>query len=236
MYLIAELCGQHSGSMRRLEQMAVQAKMGGADAVKLQLYDTHRMPGEDRVRWEYLGIPKEELKRFKKFCDSLHLDLFASVFDEDRLKWCLDLDFPVMKVASFVVKQWPDLAKKIVETNLRTIVSLGMFDWEKQGPPFEAENVEYLYCVSKYPGTLEDIELPNFNGHPIFTGYSDHSPGNTAVFTAITRGAKVIEKHFTTSKSLQRETEKGHFCSMDFEDLKNIRNFSDEFEIIQNKG
>src|SRR5690606_3348756 len=128
--------------------------------------------------------------------------------------------------------QKPDLAEKIIATGKRTLVSLGMYDWETKGVPYKAKNAEYLYCVSKYPGTLEDVKIPDFNTHPFFVGYSDHTPGNTAVYCAIMRGAKVIEKHFTTSKALQQDTEKGHFCSMDTNDLAAIRNFSDEFMIL----
>jgi N,N'-diacetyllegionaminate synthase len=232
MYLIAELCGQHGGSLRRLEQMTLQAKASGADAVKLQLYDTYRMPGVERQRWEYLGFSFDELKQFKEYCDRLHIDCFASPFDEDRFEWCMELDFPILKVASYVLQEWPDLAEKMVATGKRTLISLGMFDYEKNGFPFKADNVEYLYCVSKYPGTLEDIHLPDFSNHSHFVGYSDHTPGNTAVYSAITRGAKVIEKHFTTSKALQQDLEKGHFCSMDAKECEAIRNFSDEYSLL----
>ena len=192
------------------------------------------MPGENRQRWEYLGISFEELKRLKSLCDNLGLDLFASFFDEERLNWCLELDFPILKIASFALKEWPELVEKAVASGKRTIVSLGMYDWQAKGKPFNADNVEYLFCIPRYPGTLEDVDIPDFNGHPVFTGYSDHTPGNTAVYYAIMRGAKVVEKHFTISKALQRETEKGHFCSMDTQELAAIRNFADEFHILTN--
>ena len=233
MYLIAELCGQHGGSLRRLEQMALQVKMAGGDAVKLQLYDTYKMPGENRERWEYLDISFDNLKKFKQYCDHLHLDLFASFFDEERLQWCLDLNFNYLKIASFVLHEWPELVTKTINTNRQVLVSLGMHDWKTNGIPYEAHNVKYLHCVPRYPGTLEDQKMINFQNHPFFVGYSDHTPGITAVCTAITQGAKIIEKHYTTSKSLQQDTEKGHFCAMDQQELMNIRTFSDEFEILK---
>ena len=59
-YIIAELCGQWGGSVRRAEQMILQCKMAGADAVKVQLWDTYRMPGENRELWEYLTMTKEQ--------------------------------------------------------------------------------------------------------------------------------------------------------------------------------
>jgi len=233
MYLIAELCGQHGGSMKLLEQMALQAKMSGADAVKVQLYDTYAMPGEKRGRWEYLNISFGQLKSLKEYCDMLRIDLFASFFDEERLQWCLDLDLPALKIASYVMKEWPELAEKAVSTGRRTIVSLGMYEWESGGSPFNASNVEYLYCVPKYPGTLEDLgSLPDFRNDPIFCGYSDHTPGNAAVYKAILKGARIIEKHFTLSHSLQRDTEKGHFCAMDAAQLREIALFALEQNLV----
>jgi N,N'-diacetyllegionaminate synthase len=233
MYIIAELCGQHGGRMRVLEQMILQAKMNGADAVKVQLYDTYRMPGENRVRWEYLGISFDQLKSLKAYCDMLRIDLFASFFDEERLNWCIELDFPILKIASFILKQWPDLAEKAVATGRRTIISLGMYDWQKGGAPFKTKNVEYLYCVPKYPGTLEDLgSMPDFRTDSLFCGYSDHTPGNAAVYQAISKGAKIIEKHFTLSHALQRDTEKGHFCSMDAAQLRDISLFALEQGVL----
>ena len=233
MYLIAELCGQHSGSLRRLEQMALQAKAAGADAVKVQLYDTHRMPGDYREKWAYLDISFDELKRFKVYCDMLRIDLFASFFDEERLGWCLELNFPILKIASYVLQQWPNLAEKSVATGRRTLVSLGMYNWQKKGAPFTAPNVEYLYTVPKYPGTIEGLAMPDFSTHPFFCGYSDHTPGTTAVSYALLRVARVIEKHFTVSKALRRETEKGHFCAMTWNELAQIRNFADELALLK---
>ena len=58
-YIISELCGQWGGSIRKAEQMILQSKMGGANAVKVQLYDTYRMEGENRELWEYLSMTIE---------------------------------------------------------------------------------------------------------------------------------------------------------------------------------
>jgi sialic acid synthase SpsE len=235
MFIIAELCGQHGGNFRRLEQMILQAKYAGADAVKVQLYDTFKMPGEHRERWEYLGISFEQLKKLKEYCSVLNIELFASFFDEERLSWCCELGFTTLKIASSILQNFPNLAEQAVATGKRVIISLGMYDWKVKGKPFSASNVEYLYCLPRYPGTLENIDLPIFDDQSIFTGYSDHSPGITASCVAIARGARILEKHFTISKNLQRETEKGHFCSMDQQDLLVIRNFADEYQLMQNE-
>ena len=39
-----------------------------------------------------------------------------------------------------------------------------MYDFKNKKIPYEGKNIDYLYCVSKYPANYEDIEMPNFNG------------------------------------------------------------------------
>ena len=38
-----------------------------------------------------------------------------------------------------------------------------MYDFKNKKLPYEGENLIYLYCVSKYPTMLSEIEMPNFN-------------------------------------------------------------------------
>ena len=57
------------------------------------------------------------------------------------------------------------------------------------------------------------------------TGYSDHSIGIGACIEAASRGATLIEKHFTLDKNLQCETESAHSCSMDLNELKKLSEF-----------
>lgn len=233
MYLIAELHNQYSGDIGIAEQMILQCKLAGAHAVKVQLFDAHSLYGTSER--EYLSLSFDQVRHLQRYAESMGIELFASFFDEERLGWCLELDFPVLKIASIVVKRFPDLAQKAVGTGKRTLISLGHYDWKSQPPPFGATNVEYLYCISKYPAMLEDIEMPDFKTS-VFSGYSDHTIGTTACFYAIARGANVIEKHFTLSPSLQKRTEQAHACGMTAEDLRYIRNLWEGIRILEGQS
>jgi len=227
-YIIAELCGQWGGSKRRMEQMIMQCKMGGADAVKVQLYDTYRMPGESREKWEYLNIDKNMLFDMLSFANGLNIPLFASVFHEDRYKWTKDLDMSIGKIASSLLKSDFPLCQQMVESYELTFCSLGK--WDKKEMPFNSDKVIYMHCVCEYPHSYEraiDLMPKTFESPMI--GYSDHSLGIEASKEAIVRGAKYIEKHFTTSHLLQSKTEGAHLCSMDYQELVSLRNFSDEY-------
>ena len=95
-----------------------------------------------------------------------------------------------------------DVQKKIVEENedKKIYMSLGM--WEEKFLPFNKKNIDYLFCVSKYPTFSEDLtNFPKKFSNDSFVGYSDHTIGIDTCLLAIARGAKIIEKHFTLDKS-----------------------------------
>ena len=158
--------------------------------------------------------------------------MFASVFDEERLNWCEELKIKIYKIASRTVSDI-NLCKKIIATGKPVIISLGMYDHNCNNAPFDGKNIKYLYCVSKYPTNLEDIKMPDFN-NSIFSGFSDHTIGTSACIYAISLGAKIIEKHFSFNKSQNIDTQMAHVCSMNEEDLKEIRYHADNISLIKN--
>ncbi|HID64845.1 MAG TPA: hypothetical protein EYP49_19170 [Anaerolineae bacterium] len=231
-FIISEIHPQHSGDLADAYTMILQSKMAGADAVKVQLYDTERVHGNN-LR-EYLQVSKEQLSDLKAYADSVRVDLFASVFDIERLEWCEELGFKYHKIASRSVKD-ESLCHTVISTGKPVFISLGMFDWRKEGLPYEGDNVTYFYCVAKYPTLLEEIEMPRFAPEHI-AGYSDHSIGIAACVFAISRGAQYIEKHFTLNKSRQHSTEKAHLGSMDFDELRLLRQFADSISIMRSSS
>ena len=66
----------------------------------------------------------------------------------------------------------------------------------------KAANIKYLWCKSKYPTEPIDLkEIPKNFTSSIYDGYSDHSIGIDIPLMAVSRGAEIIEKHFTLDKS-----------------------------------
>tara|TARA_B100000579_G_C22716246_1_gene797064 strand:- start:13 stop:732 length:720 start_codon:yes stop_codon:yes gene_type:complete len=226
--IISEIHPQHHGSMDELKRMVLQSKIGGADYVKVQLYSSKKLfNNNDR---KYVELTKEELKEIANYSRKIGIETIASVFDEERIKWCEDLKFKLYKIASLTIKN-KQLCKKIISTNKPVIASLGMYNFRKKGTPFKSKNVSYLYCISKYPTNLSEVKMPDFK-KSFFTGYSDHTVGIGTCLHAVSRGAKIIEKHFTLNKAINCETEKAHVCSMNFEDLKALRENADILSIL----
>lgn len=227
-YIISEICGQWGGSVRKAEQMILQSKMMGADAVKVQLFDTYKMPGDNRERWEYLSMKKEDFSRLSKFSKSLNIDFFASAFDSERFQWILEEGLSINKIASSLIVNDRNLCKSMLDSGMKTFFSLGK--WDDENVPFDHENVTYFHCLAKYPHTYQEAieKMPSSFKNKIL-GYSDHSIGIEAPKEAVRRGARFIEKHFSLNKNDQSQTESAHLCSMDMNDLKRLREFCDTY-------
>ena len=142
--------------MDTLKRMVLQSKIGGASYVKLQLYDTLKIHGNnDR---SYIEITEKEFYEINEYCKGIGIELTASVFNEERIDWCEKIDMKMYKVASRSVDD-SKLCEKIISTNKPVIISLGMYDWKKNNVPYSSKNVNYLYCVSEYPTMLEKTEM-----------------------------------------------------------------------------
>ena len=83
--------------------------------------------------------------------------------------------------------------------------------------------VTLLHCTSLYPAPLAAVNLRAMDtlgaafGLPV--GYSDHTLGITVAIAAASRGATVIEKHFTLDRSRPGPD---HQASLEPEDLKRV--------------
>ena len=124
-----------------------------------------------------------------------------SVFNEESLNLLKQFPIRKIKIASRTLIDDIGLCKKIVDLGYFTIISLGM--WNKKTLPVKkTKNVKFLWCLSKYPCEPKDLKnLPKNFYKSDYEGYSDHSIGIETCLIAISRGARIIEKHFTLDKS-----------------------------------
>lgn len=221
MVIIAEIGINHNGSLDLAHELIRQARICGADIAKFQFYDPYKIFGPDgsypndgalrqalTVQFGY-----EDAVRLKRWCDEEGIEFMASVFDVERFEWTQALGVLRHKIASRAVEN-AELCQRILDTGQEAFVSLGF--WDKEGVPFDGEQVRYLYCVPKYPCEYDDVSLPESFGASIYAGFSDHTIGIEAALVAVGRGAGVIEKHFTLNKGLAGPD---HVCSATPEEL-----------------
>ncbi len=228
--IIAEIGQNHNGDMVLAKDLIQAAKECGADVAKFQLFDAKTLfpSKEDGNEWfDYnceTELSRDDLNSLAEICDKEGIEFMASPFDVERVSWLEEVGAKRYKIASRSIRD-DAMIKAIEKTKKPVVASLGM--WNEAGlPHINAHDVSFLYCVSKYPTSLEDLDFENvdFVKGPI-CGFSDHTIGITAPIFAMTKGAKILEKHFTIDKSLYGPDHQG---SMTPEELKTIVSFRDD--------
>ena len=232
MKIILDLCNQHHGSLDELKRMSLNAFLAGADAVKIQLMDSEKLLGVTDKK--YRDICFQDAYSLAKYCSDIGIEFMASVFDEERFEWLDNLGVKTHKIASRTSKTDRALCDLILSDDKPTIVSTGMHDFA-EFPFGHSEQIEYLFCVSRYPTYLDDEKLakmPYFK-RPGYSGYSDHTIGIGAALRAHSRGATILEKHFSNNIFSQTKLEGGHLGSFDQNSLRNFVNIIKQFEIME---
>lgn len=194
MLFIAEVGLNYNGNFALAYELIRQAKLAGADIAKFQL-------GWRDKEGEINHIDLASLKRLKEWCDYFGIEFTVSIITDAAFDMARQIDFKRYKIASRTVKEKPDLVRRIVKEGKETIISLGM--WDKDKPPLKKDKkIRYLWCRSRYPVEPKDlVGMPKDFKVSIYNGYSDHSIGIDAPLIAISRGARIIEKHITLDKS-----------------------------------
>lgn len=227
MLIATELGINHNGEFDLLQELVRQAKLGGADLLKVQLYDSVRLFGDTSRSFNDLPFPI--VKEVKATCDFYGIEFFASVFDEERLEWCEKLGVNRYKIAGRTYQRDLNLVTKVIGTGKEVFISLA----SNEDILFSEPNVKYFRCVGKYPTKWDENKLTP----EIFTftynivGWSDHCYGIGYCLYAISKGASIIEKHFTLSKVGPHHD---HIMSMNLEELKILSSYGRELFAIVN--
>ncbi len=228
-FIIAELSGNHNGSLGRALELVDAAADSGAHALKIQtytadtmtldirdgdflisdprspwhgrtLYDLYR---EAHTPWDWHGAIFERAR-------SRGMMAFSTPFDATAVDFLESLQVPCYKIASFENTDLP-LIRRVASTGKPMIVSTGMATLGEIDALVRAAReagcpqVVLLKCTSSYPATPEHSNIRTIplirQAFGCEVGLSDHTLGVGVSVAAVALGASVIEKHFTLCRA-----------------------------------
>ncbi|MBL8022475.1 MAG: pseudaminic acid synthase [Leptospirales bacterium] len=228
-FIIAEMSGNHNGSLERALEIVEAAASAGAHALKIQTYTAETMTlnlrhGEFFINdpaslwagnslydlYEKAHTPWAWHKEIFERCKKLGMVGFSTPFDATAVDFLEALNVPCYKIASFENTDIP-LIRRVASTGKPLIVSTGMAtlseiaDIVSTARAAGCRDLILLKCTSQYPADPRDSNIaviPHMSElFDVPVGLSDHTMGIGAAIGAAALGAVAIEKHFTTSRA-----------------------------------
>ena len=227
-FVIAEMSGNHNGSIDRALAIVERAAEAGASAVKFQTYtpDTMTLDGhQEHFRisnpdslWQSRSLydlyseastPWEWHEALFEKARSLGIVPFSTPFDTSAVAFLENLDAELYKIASFENTDLPLIAE-VSKTGKPVIISIGLASLTEIEEAVETarengcSDLALLKTTSAYPARPEEANLATIPRmielFDCTVGISDHTLGNGVSIAAVGLGAKIIEKHLTLSR------------------------------------
>ena len=227
-FVIAEAGVNHNGDSVLARQLIDAAVASGADAVKFQTFSAERLVTRDAPQAEYqrrnIGVEESQFAMLKRLelSPAMHRELLdycalrgilflSTPFEEESADFLDALGVPAFKIPSGEITNLPFL-DHVARKGKPLIVSTGMSTLAEVEDAVTCiraagnKRLALLHCVSNYPAVAADINLRAMDTlrkrFDVPTGYSDHTDGIEIALAAVARGAEIIEKHFTLSRTL----------------------------------
>jgi len=228
--IIAEAGVNHNGDINIAKQLINIAADAGADLVKFQTFKADRLVTHRAAKADYqiLATNKKEsqhdMLRKLELTESMHHELiahcasqnigfFSTAFDIEGVNMLVGLGQELFKIPSGEITNLPYL-RHIGQLKKIVILSTGMSNMDEieaainilEESGTHRSKITVLHCTTSYPVPMSDVNLRAMqsiqNKFEIAVGYSDHTLGVEIPIAAVALGATIIEKHFTTDRSL----------------------------------
>jgi len=228
--IIAEAGVNHNGDVNMAKKLIDIAAEAGADLVKFQTFSADRLVTHEAVKADYQLLAtnssesQHDMLRKLELTESKHRDLiahcasqnirfFSTGFDVESINLLAGLGQELFKIPSGEITNLPYL-RHIGKLARAIILSTGMSNMDEiesainvlEESGTHRSNITVLHCTTAYPAPMSDVNLRAMqsiqNRFNVAVGYSDHTLGIEIPIAAVALGATVIEKHFTTDRSL----------------------------------
>jgi sialic acid synthase SpsE len=215
----AEIGINHSGDFDLARRLIDSARESGADAVKFQVFRTDLFYNRQLASGAYdlfrnFELSFEQYAKLKEHADSQDILFFATPLDMESLAFLSGLNVPILKIASSDITSEPflaEIARLSREKGQHVVLStgfVGLKEVRRAVAILRGTPLTLLYCVSRYPASAADGDFDlRFidtlaREFRVPVGFSDHSLDIFMSLGAVARGARMIERHFTLSRSL----------------------------------
>lgn len=222
-YVVAEIGINHNGSVDTALELVRAAKYAGCDAVKFQKRSPRICVPEDQ--WDQVrSTPWGQMTyldyRFRVELDlaayeqidalsrELHIDWFASCWDDESLDFVSAFDVPGYKIASACLTD-DALLRSTVALGKPILMSTGMSTIEEvrhAADLLRPGAYGLAQSTSAYPCVLSELNLrmiPMYASEfAVPIGYSGHETGLATTVAAVALGASFVERHITLDRSM----------------------------------
>ncbi|MCB5363033.1 N-acetylneuraminate synthase family protein [Pusillimonas sp. CC-YST705] len=226
-YFIADIAANHDGDLERAKMLIHLAKEAGADCAKFQHFKASGIVSAEgfEAMGNQLSHQAKWKKSVTEVYDQYHtrrewtsvlvetarevgIDFMTTPYDIEAIDMFSTI-VPAFKVGSGDIT-FREAVVRMAETGKPVLLATGASDMEDVIAAVEMivnanPNICLMQCNTNYTGSVENFKYVNLQVLPTFAerwpgmilGFSDHTPGHSAVLGAVTLGARVVEKHFT---------------------------------------
>ena len=228
--IIAEAGVNHNGDINMAKKLIDIAAQAGADLVKFQTFSADRLVTREAAKADYQMLAADNtesqhdmLRKFEltesmheeliAHCTSQNIGFFSTGFDVESINLLVRLGQQLFKIPSGEITNLPYL-RHIGKLNKTVILSTGMSNMDEieaainvlEESGTHRSKITVLHCTTAYPVPMSDVNLRAMqslqNEFNVAVGYSDHTLVIEIPIAAVALGATIIEKHFTTDRSL----------------------------------
>jgi N-acetylneuraminate synthase len=239
--LISEIGINHQGSVDLAKELVDLSVQAGADMVKFQLRDMDALyrqsgggsAGEDlgpQYTLDLLAkynLTTDQLFEVFDHCRDVGVQVMCTPWDLPSLDRLVEHGVPAIKIASADLTNHA-LLSRAAASGIPLVISTGMSTEEEIRESVElvratGTSFALLHCQSTYPAPFKDINLryltrlAEIGRCPV--GYSGHERGWHVPVAAVALGARLVEKHVTTDRSLEGNDHKVSLLPHEFAEM-----------------
>lgn len=209
---LAKESGSHCAKFQHFKANKIVSNFGFSTMSKDQM--SHQAGWHKSVSEIYddYHTKREWNEELIKTCKDVDIEFMTTPYDHEAIEDLID-NVNAIKIGSGDITYTKFLGD-ISKLNKPMLIATGASDIEEVISAVdtvlkENNNICLMQCNTNYTGSLENFRYVNLNVLKTFStiypnmplGFSDHTPGHSAVLGAIALGARIVEKHFTDDNS-----------------------------------